>query len=1003
MVASREFAHLHVHSEFSVLDGLGTVEDYAARAKILGQPAIALTDHGVLCGAPSFYHAARKAEVEPILGCEFYFVPDANWRPTKGVKESPNRYHVVLLAKGRRGYQVLSELSTESHRNFYYKPLLDRAMIEALGKDTRHLVCLSGCAGSIISRLALTDIKAAARELIWWREMFPHFYIELQNHNCDFDRQLNTALIKLAKRYNVPWVITNDPHYVIEEDCDHHDTLLAIQTASDVDDPNRFKFEGFGYHLRDHREMRKQFIEYGREIFLPGMRSTIDIAKACHTRIPEWETRTWQLPTMPGVKDSYSELRQRALAELRRRKLNHDERYVERFKSELRVIKQVGISDFLLITKWCIDEARKRDIPVGPGRGSVCGTLIGFLIGVHKIDPIRYDLMFERFLNPARPKMPDIDTDFGQARRGEMFDIVEGKFGKENVVLVAAYGRMKHKKAFQALGKAYGISFQDRMDITREMPDNPEEGEDLLPKKIRDEYPELAARLTRLNGVRSELKGHPAGVIIADPKLQIRKLVPEMWLATSKKLCGQYDLDAIEKMGLMKQDFLGLRTLDTIKMTVDLINERHGIKLDPNEWIPDEEDGDDAVYHMLAKGLTAGVFQLEGHANTRGIMAIEPNCFNDIVACTALYRSGPISAGYPEQFLNNRIIGQKKIRYAHPLLKSLLAPTWGVILYQEQVMELSTVLAGFDHAGQDDIKQAISKKSSDVMTALRPIFVEGCKKKNNIPEKVSTDIWKDIEGYAGYSFNKSHAVAYSFTTYQTARLKTWWPVEFYTALMATVQDSAKIESYRREALAFKIKMEPPEINSSATHPMPHGNKSIVFGLTDFKGIGPAQAKKIIAGRPEQGYSHISQVEEVVKNVGVMRILEEGGALRNIGMPGNIDRCEELLNWQFRDNMKKWRIKYRDEVSFPTSNGDWCILVGEIIKIDKGKTKNDKPFMTWTIRWGPNQSWNVRMWSEMQGHWSLQKGSIVQVAGEWQEQWRNVTVNSPQNIRLVKRG
>lgn len=988
-------------AEFSILDGLGTVEDYAKRAKELGHPSIALTDHGVLCGAPSFYHAAMKEGIDPILGCEFYFVPDASWRPTKGIKETMERHHVVLLAKGQRGYQVLSELSTESHKNFYYKPLLDRSMVESLGDDARHLVCLSGCANSIISKLAMQDIRLAAKELVWWREMFPHFYIELQHHDCEFDIRLNHALIKLAKRYKVPWVITNDPHYVVEEDCDHHDTLLAIQTASDVDDPNRFRFDGHGYHLRSRQEMWRVFQQYGRDIFLPGMRETLSIARACHTRIPEWDTRTWQIPAMPEVEDSYAELRRLTLAELKRRGWMKDARYVDRTKHELKVIKEVGIADFLLITKWCIDEARNRGIPVGPGRGSVCGTLVGFLIGLHKIDPIRYDLMFERFLNPARPKMPDIDTDFGQARREEIFQIVEEKFGKDNVVLVAAYGKMKHRKAFQALGKAHGIPFQDRMVITKMMPDKPGDDDDLLPLQIQKDYPELAAQLNRLNGVRSELKGHPAGVIIADPKHEIRKLVPEMWLPSAKKLCGQYDLDAVEEMGLMKQDFLGLRTLDTIAMAVELIEARHGIKLDPDSWVPDEEDGDEAVYHLLAKGLTAGVFQLEGPTNTRGIMAIEPEGFEDLVSCTALYRTGPIIAGYPEQFLRNRKNGKEHITYMHPLLKPILERTWGVILYQEQVMELSTVLAGFDHGGQDEIKEAIKHKKSHVMDKLRPDFIKGCAETNGISEKLSTRIWKDIEGYAGYSYNRSHAVAYTFTTYQTARLKTWWPVEFYAALMATVDDKNKVEWYRREALGFKIKMLPPDINASMAHPVPHGD-NILFGLTDYQGIGPAQAAKLINARPDGGYLSVAQVEAAAKNVGVVEILKTGGALRELGIPGDLTRQEELLNWQFRDSMKKWRAKYRDEVSFPTADGDWAVVVGEITKVEKRNTKNGKPFMNWEVRWGPNQSWTVRMWSETQRHWSLPKGSIVMLAGTWQERWSNITVGNPNFIKVVKR-
>jgi DNA polymerase-3 subunit alpha len=1023
---SGKFVHLHLHTEFSVLDGLGTVDQYVEVAKRHGDPALAIMDHGVLCGAPSFYHACRKADIEPILGSEFYFVPDAAWRPPRGTRQTPERYHVGMLAVGERGYQVLSELSTESHKRFFHKPLIDRALLEQLGGDAQHLVCLSGCAASIISKTMLEHgLEAATTELQWWRDIFPNFYIELQHHDTEFDRELNAGLISLAQTYQIPWVITNDPHYVVPEDECHHDTLLAIQTAADVDDPSRFRFDGTGYHLRDRGEMRRAFREYGDSIWRPGVRETLQVARKCKTRIPAWEQRTWRIPAYPDADDAFGELKRICLSELRRRKLHHKLEYVQQLAHELTVIKGVKaeirmpdgstkeatVADFLMITRWIINEAknkldeRGRGIPVGPGRGSVCGCLVAYLLGIHKIDPVKYDLLFERFLNPARPRMPDIDTDIGQSRRTEVFTIVEDKFGVENVVGVAAYGRMMHRRAFQSLGKAHGISYPKRVEISKKMPKKPEEGQDVLPEEIRNEFPDLAAALERLSGVRNELKGHPAGVIIADPEMEIRKLVPEMWLPTSKKMCGQYDLEAVEDMGLLKEDFLGLRTLDTIDEAVWLIEQTTGEKLDPDSWIPDEEEGDDEVYKMLAKGHTAGVFQMEGPVNAKGIQEVGCIEFEDIVSTTALYRTGPILAGYPDQFLHNRTVGKRTIKYAHPLLKPILERTWGVILYQEQVMDIGRDLAGFDDTQVDDIKEAIKHKRSALMESMRSVFVEGCRKANGISKSIAIAIWKDIEGYSGYSYNRSHAVAYSFTTYQTARLKYWWPQQYLAALLRTIgDDDDKREAYLREAVRLGLKILPPDINRSDGYALPEGEDSIRMGFTDIKGIGDKVSAKITNERPPRGYRYVASVERAVNNQKHLGLLVESGTMASLArnVKVNPDKQEELLRWAFRDPMKRYRDQLSGEVDFPgNEDEDWCCVAGQITKVTHGTTKNNKAYATWTVRWSPTKSFNVRLWSETQKLWRLGPGSIVVVRGRYEARWQNISVGNPRMVKIIK--
>lgn len=1017
----KPFTHLHVHTEYSMLDGLGGVQQYVDETVRHKQSALAITDHGVLCGLPEFYHACRKAGIEPILGSEFYFVEDAAERPANKKGETKERHHVVILARGHTGYQVLSELSSATHRQFHYKPLLDRALVEQLGDDAQHLVVLSGCAASIISHTARDgDMKAAGWWTAWWRDMFPHFYIELQHHDTDFDVDLNKRLMKLARKFKLPHVITNDPHYVVEADHKYHDTLLAIQTASDVDAPDRFRFDGHGYHLRTRREMYEAFKPYGSAIWKPGAAATQEIAELCVGRIPQWETRRWHIPKFKDVDDPYRELKRLTYAGLRDRGLEDDATYRGRALMELKAFKQVGISDFMLITRECIQWAVERGIPVGPGRGSVCGSLVGYLIGIHKIDPVRYDLLFERFLNPARPRMPDIDTDFGPSRRSELFDHVVEKYGRDNVVLVCAFGRMQVKAAFRSLAKSFGVSYVLANKLSKMLPDVlPEEGDDpsaTVPEdfwKAIEGYPELYATLRRLSGVKRSVGNHPAGVIIADEDDELRKLVPELWLASGKRMCGQYDLEAVEEMGLMKEDFLSLRTLETIQEAVAIIADTTGEKLDPDSWVPDEEPDDDKVYEMLSQGETAGVFQMEGPANQRGIKQVGCKEFEDIVSTTSLYRTGAISAGFPKKFIANRKSG--RISYLHPKLKPILERTWGVVLYQEQVMEMGAELAGFDMVEVDDIKEAIKHKKSTLMQSMRPRFVNGCKTHSGIKRQVAENIWGMIEGYSGYGYNRSHAVAYTFTTYQTARLKCLWPAQYTVALLRTVPNDkagkVKHSKYLVDALRVGLSIEPPDINRSqdrATYEPEE--RAIRFGLTDIAGIGPKQAQKLLDGRPRGGYGSVEEVAAAARNEGVMRTLAEAGALQSLGVEADIVRMGELLGWMWHDPMAKYRKRYGPKLLLPHAGGDddkRCVLIGEIIET-KVCSGAGGAYLRWRIRWDQTNEWNIQLWGRTRNDekgaalWELKLGSVVQVIGEWSDVHENVACGTSRMIRVVKR-
>jgi len=682
-----------------MLDGLGRVDAYVERAKKLGLTHLGLTDHGSLMGAPSWYRACKDNSLNPILGIENYFVESIS--RVKEEKIAGERFHVIMLARNEAGFRTLTDLTTEAHRNFYRKPIIDRAILEQLGSDAENLTVLSGCAGSIISKKALTNMAHASEEIEWWTSVFPNFYIELQQHYTDFDKKLNLRLVRLAKRHKLDWVVTGDSHFVHEHESDPHDALLAIQTASDIDDPNRFRFDGHGYHLKGYREMKKDYTGYRAEVWDKGAANTMTIARDCNLVIPDWDNRSWHIPKFPKAKNSFARLKRQALRGLAEKGLAGKPEYVERMYHELAQFEKAKMASFLLISADFVQECHRRGYRTSPGRGSVAGTLVGFLIGIHKVDSVKYKLLFERFLNPERPKMPDIDIDVPPEAREPMFAYAQELYGAENVMHLAAFGTLQTKRAFQTLGKAYGIPYQERLRLSALMTED-EEGKLLLAEEIREGYPDLVETLNHLVGLKASIASHPAGILIftrADP---IRKLVSEMWVASSKKMVAQIDLKGAEALGLMKQDVLGLRTLATVTEAVRMVSERHGIDIEPDDWVPDEEQNDKAVYRMLARGKTAGVFQIEGRECHRGIQAIGCNSFASIVATTSLYRAGPLIAKADKRYLANKAEG--RVNALHPSLKPYLKETFGEMLFQEQYFAILNELAGFSWARVDDAK-----------------------------------------------------------------------------------------------------------------------------------------------------------------------------------------------------------------------------------------------------------------------------------------------------------
>lgn len=1025
------YIHLHVHSDYSMLDGLGKPQAYVSRAAELKMPALALTDHGTLSGAYEFYMACKRADIRPLIGVEFYFVPDASVIKEEKIGE---RFHVVMLANNVDGYRTLIQLNNIAHRNFYYKPVIDRAACEAVGyEESENITVLSGCASSILSRKVLGQMEGSVtEELSWWRETFPHFNIELQHHGSSFDRKLNKGLLKLAHKYKLPWVVTNDPHYVFEEEEDCHDALLAIQTASDFDDPDRFSFDGSGYHLRTRAEMVKAFKKYGADIYKPGIANSARIARSIDLRIPEWDNKSWHIPKftkIPKGLTSDTLLKKLAIRGLKDRGLFDDEKYVERTKYELKQIKSIpGFADFLLITWDIINRARNnktekhpRGIPVGPGRGSTSGCLVGYLIGIHKVDSLRYNLLFERFLNPARPKMPDIDTDFSQEFREEVMEDIVAEYGADNVLPVAAFQTMKTRGAFRKLATCLGMPFKDLtkfvdiMDEAWGTEDEDDDGEEdhirteHLPEELVEGYPDLIEFIDGIHGTKSAISRHPAGLIIFDPEDSIRSLVPEMWVVSSKKFASMFDLKSAEAMGLMKQDILGLRTLDTIDQCVELVEWQLGETLDPDSWVPDEEDRDRDIYRMLARGRIAGVFQLEGGTMATGITKFKPRRFEDIVACTSIYRKGPMLTGAPERYIENK--KNKHVKVAHESLRPILEKTWGEMAYQEQLMEIASVCGGFDQGGVADLLAAVRFKDPEMMEPLREKFVAGMIERTGASNAQANTVWGQMEKQASYLFNRCHAVAYSLLTYQTARLKKLYPLQYFTALMRTVPaknkgDKEKRLAYLAEASDMGYRILPPDINES-DYKMTCGEDDegpwMRFGLTDVKGIGMPTAEKIMHARIENEAPFRSMKEIMAAlTPGLVQKLDDAGCFHDLkgGAKRDMRALEEIVGWQFDDVMGPYRKKFAKKVRLPGKGAGRVRLIGEVIDTNKKKTKNGNPYMTWRIRWTPSDIYTITIWQDADIIWDTAKGSIVLAEGKWNPEFRNISVGDPDQVRIL---
>jgi len=840
------FIHLHLHSEYSLLDGAARIKGAVAKAREMGMPALAITDHGVMYGVMDFYKACQKAEIKPILGCEVYVAPRTMNDRTPRVDDS--YYHLVLLAENQEGYHnLLNLVSLGFTKGFYYKPRVDK---ESLARYSKGLIALSGCiAGEVAAKILAGENEQARQAAGYYRDIFgpENFFLELQDHGFEEQRIANRELLNIHKDMNIPLVVTNDVHYIRREDAESQDVLMAIQTGKSIDDPGRMKFQSEELYLKSPEEMNLLFGEIPQ-----ALRNTLEIAGRCNIDVDFGKYFLPHYAVPQGyTTDTYLE----ELCYRGAHKIFGDmsEEIKKRLEFELGVIKQMGYSAYFLIVWDFIHFARQKGIPVGPGRGSAAGSLVAYSLGITNIDPLKYGLLFERFLNPERVSMPDIDIDFCYERRGEVINYVVQKYGADKVAQIITFGTMAARAAIRDVGRALSMPYSDvdrvaklvplelHVTIEKALNDVPEL------KDLYDQKPEVKKLIdtaAALEGMPRHASTHAAGVVITQEPLT--HYLP-LYKASDGPVTTQFTKETVEELGLLKMDLLGLRTLTVIGDAVRLIAESTGISIDI-DYIPLD---DQATYEMLARGETAGVFQLESSGMRAILRDLRPEVFEDIIALVALYRPGPLGSGMVDDFIKNKH-GLTKVKYLHQKLEPILKDTYGVILYQEQVMRIASELAGFSLGEADLLRRAMGKKKPEIIAGLRSQFVQGAEN-NGVDKNIAGQVFDLMEYFAGYGFNKSHSAAYALVSYQTAYLKANYPVQYMAALITSVKDNtSKVASYIEECRRLGIEVLPPDVNESRESFTVVGNK-IRFGLAALKNVGPGAVETIIRERERDGH------------------------------------------------------------------------------------------------------------------------------------------------------
>ena len=878
------FAHLHVHTEYSLLDGASRVKELIRRTKELGMDSVAITDHGVMYGAVRFYKEAKAQGIHPVIGCEVYLAP--GMRQERAEVDGTRYYHLILLAENETGYRNLVELiSLANIEGYYYKPRIDK---ELLRQYHEGIIALSACVAGEIPQAILRGNNERAEALIAeYVEIFgqDNFFLEIQDHGLPEEKTVNRALRELAKKYDIGLVATNDVHYVYADDSEFHDILLCVQTGRTINDPDRMRFSGPDYYLKSEEEMAALFVDYPE-----ALENTEKIAARCQVDFTfgELQLPFYPLPEHFESDDAYL----RALCEerLSSRYADVTDEIRTRLDYELGVIHGMGYASYFLIVWDFINYARGHGVEVGPGRGSAAGSIVAYLLGITNIDPLRYALLFERFLNPERVSMPDIDIDFDDINRGRVISYVKERYGEDHVAQIATFGTMGAKGAIRDVGRVLEMSFSEVSAITKLVPAELnitleralKESSDFRRLYDEDESVRRVIDLARrIEGLPRNISIHAAGVVIA--KEPLASQVP-VWVSEGT-LVTEFDKDDVEALGLLKMDFLGLRTLTIIADTVRHVRASHGIDLDVDA-IPLV---DEKTSQMLCDGDTGAVFQMESAGMTNLVKDLQPKGFVDLIPTVALYRPGPLGSGMVTDFIDG-LHGKKEVVYMHPLLEPILKETFGVVLYQEQVMQIVQVLAGFSLGQADLLRRAMGKKKHDLLMAQKEIFLQGCAK-NGLETSLANHIFDLLTHFADYGFNKSHSAAYGLLAWQTAYLKAHYPVEFMAGVLTSIMDKTdKIPVYIQLCRQMGIKILPPDINSSAaTFGIEDG--AIRFGLAAVRNVGENAIVSMERVRAEGGkfrslVDFCARVDMRAVNKRALESLIKCGAFDSIGTERN---------------------------------------------------------------------------------------------------------------------
>jgi DNA polymerase-3 subunit alpha len=901
-----QFVHLHVHTDYSLLDGACETSELLDEASRQKMPAVAITDHGNLFAAANFFYEASKRDVKPIIGCEVYVARGS--RHERGEKTNGSNgqergegepgtrgsNHLVLLCESLEGYHNLIKLVSAGFlEGFYYKPRID---YDLLSKHSKGLIALSACLRGPVTEAVVEEKFDLARENAYrLRDIFgkSNFFLEIQDQGLEIEKRVNPELVRLSKETGIPLVATNDCHYLHHDDAHAQEVLLCIQTGKTMSDAHRMKFQTDQFYFKSAVEMAQVFGE------LPDALSrTVDIAHRCNVKIeripspfPEFKVPAghtagsyFEKVVREGFASRLPILERQAQQGLLRNPLSE---YEKRLTFEIEMIQKMRYEGYFLIVWDFIHYARTQDVPVGPGRGSAAGSLVSYALRITDVDPLQYNLLFERFLNPERVSMPDIDIDFCMRRRGELIDYVTQKYGRENVAQIITFGTMAAKAAIKDVGRAMDIPYAEVDRLAKLVPNTL--GIELEPALAQtpqlkaavnadERLKDLMAVALRLEGLSRHASTHAAGVVISPRPLT--DIVP-LYKTSRDEVTTQYDMNALERIGLLKMDFLGLTTLTVLQDTVRMIERNRGVKVDLDTLGLEDAD----TYKLFSRGDTTAIFQFESHGMRDILRRYQPTRIEDLTALNALYRPGPIQGGMIDDFIKRKH-GTTKVSYDLPQLKEILEETYGVILYQEQVMQIANSLASFSLGEADILRRAMGKKKKEEMAAQRAKFMAGCAN-NKIPEKKAERIFNLMEEFAGYGFNKSHSCAYALLAYQTAYLKTHYPVEFIAALLTSeAGNTDKIVKYINEARGMSISILPPDVNESDLYFTPVG-EAIRFGLAAIKNVGENTAKAIRESRLTQGefrslYEFCERIESRFLNKRVFESLIKSGAMDSLG-------------------------------------------------------------------------------------------------------------------------